>query len=58
MSILAVGEDLHRSIKLPELADTAGLKRVKADRNVYVDPMDRKFRRSTGEIAPGYADIE
>ena len=24
---------------------------------MYVDPIDKKFRRSTGELAPGYADL-
>ena len=57
MSVLAVEEDLRRSIKPPELVEAAGLKRVKADRNVYLDSTDRKIRRSTGELAPGYRDL-
>ena len=52
-----VAEDLWRSIKPLELVETEGLKRVKSDRNVYVDPTDRKFRKSTGDLAPGYADL-
>ena len=57
ISILSVAEDLRRSIRQPELMETEGLKRVKSDRNVYVDPTDRKFRKSTGDLAPGYADL-
>ena len=57
VSILTLAEDIWRSIKPPELVETAGLKRVKTDRGVYVDPIDRKFRRSTGELAPGYGDL-
>ena len=57
ISILSVAEDLRRSIRPPELVETEGLKRVKSDRNVYVDPTDRKFRKSTGDLAPGYADL-
>ena len=57
VSILTVAEDLRRSIKPPELIDIGGMKRVKSERNVYVDPTDRKFRKSTGDLAPGYADI-
>ena len=57
VNVLSVAEDLRRSIKPPELVEAAGLKRVKADRSVYVDPTDRKFRRSTGEFAPGYRDL-
>ena len=53
VSILMLAEDIRRFIKPPELVETAGLKRVKTDRGVYVDPIDRKFRRSTGELAPG-----
>ena len=48
---------LWRSIKPPELVESSGLKRVKTIRDVYVDPIDKKFRRSTGELAPGYADL-
>ena len=47
ISILSVVEDLQRSIRPPELIETEGLKRVKSDRNVYVDPTDRKCRKST-----------
>ena len=57
VSILMLAEDIRRFIKPPELVETAGLKRVKTDRGVYVDPIDRKFRRSTGELAPGYGDL-
>ena len=57
VSILSVAEDLRRSIRPPELVETEGLKRVKSDRNVYVDPTDRKFRKSTGDLALGYADL-
>ena len=57
ISILSVAEDLRRSIKPPQLVETEGLKRVKSDRSVYVDPTDRKFRKSTGDLAPGYADL-
>ena len=57
ISILSVAEDLRKSIRPPALVETEGLKRVKSDRNVYVDPTDRKFRKSTGDLAPGYADL-
>ena len=57
ISILSVAEDLRRSIRLPELVETEGLKRVKFDCNVYVDLTNRKFRKSTGDLAPGYADL-
>ena len=57
MSVLAVEEDLRRSIKPPELVEAAGLKRVKADRNVYLDSTDRKIRRSRGKLSPGYRDL-
>ena len=57
VSILSVAEDLRRSIRPLELVETEGLKWVKSDRNVYVDPTDRKFRKSTGDLAPGYADL-
>ena len=57
VDILTVAEDLRRSIKPPELIDIGGMKRVKSERSVYVDPTDRKFRKSTGDLAPGYADI-
>ena len=57
IGILSVAEDLRRSIKPPQLVETEGLKRVKSDRSVYVDPTDRKFRKSTGDLAPGYADL-
>ena len=57
VSILTVVEDLRRSIKPPELIDIGGMKRVKSERSVYVDPTDRKFRKSTGDLVPGYADL-
>ena len=57
VSILTIAEDIRRSIKPPELVDSSGLKRVKTNRDMYVDPIDKKFRRSTGELAPGYADL-
>ena len=57
VNILTVAEDLRRSIKPPELIDVGGMKRVKSKRSVYVDPMDRKFRKSTGDLAPGFADL-
>ena len=57
ISILTIAEDLRRSIKPPELVETEGLKRVKSDRYVYVGPTDRKFRKSIGDLAPGYADL-
>ena len=57
VSILCVAEDLRRSIRPPALVESEGLKRVKSDRSVYVDPTDRKFRKSTGDLAPGYADL-
>ena len=57
VSIMSVAENLRRSIKPPALVETEGLKRVKSDRSVYVDPTDRKFRKSTGDLAPGYADL-
>ena len=57
IDILMVAEDLRRSIKPPELIDIGGMKRVKSERSVYVDPTDRKFRKSTGDLAPGYADL-
>ena len=50
-------EDLRKSIRPPVLVESEGLKRVKSDRSVYVDPTDRKFRKSTGDLAPGYADL-
>ena len=57
VNILTAAEDLRRSIKPPELIDVGGMKRVKSKRSVYVDPMDRKFRKSTGDLAPSYADL-
>ena len=59
VSILTVAEDLRKSIKikLPEWIDIGEMKRVKSERSVYVDPTDRKFRKSTGDLAPGYADL-
>ena len=54
---MTVAEDLRRSIKPPELIDIGGMKRVKSERSVYVDPTHRKFRKSTGDLAPGYADL-
>ena len=57
VNILTIAEDLRRSIKPPELIDIGGMKRVKSERSVYVDPTDRKFRKSTGDLAPGYADL-
>ena len=57
INIMSVAEDLRRSIKPPELVEAEGLKRLKSDRNVYVDPTDKKFRKSTGDLAPGYADL-
>ena len=57
VNILTVAEDLRRSIKPPELIDIGGMKRVKSERSVYIDLTDRKFRKSTGDLAPGYADI-
>ena len=57
ISLLTIAEDIRRSIKPPELVDTEGLKRVKSDRSVYVDLTDKKFRKSTGDLAPGYADL-
>ena len=57
MNILTVAEDLRRLIKPPELIDVGGMKRVKSERSVYPDPTDRKFRKSTGDSAPGYADL-
>ena len=46
-----------RGHKEVDQATTEGLKRVKSDRSVYVDPTDKKFRKSTGDLAPGYADL-
>ena len=57
VSILTVAEDLRRSIKPPEWMDIGGMKRVKSERSVYVDPTDRNFWKSTGDLAPGYADL-
>ena len=57
LNTLTVAEDIRRLIRPPELVDTEGLKRVKSDRSVYVDPTDKKFRKSTGDLAPGYADL-
>ena len=57
INILTIVEDIRRSIRPPELVDTEVLKRVKSDRSGYVDPMDKKFRKSTGDLAPGYADL-
>ena len=57
VSILKVVEDLRRSIKPPELIDIGGMKRVKSERSVYVNLTDRKFRKSIGDLAPGYADL-
>ena len=33
------------------------MKRVKSERSAYADLTDRKFRKSTGDLAPGYADL-
>ena len=55
--ILTIAEDIRRSIWPPELVDTEGLKRVKSGQSVYVDPTDKKFRKSTGDLASGYADL-
>ena len=52
VNILTIAEDLRRSIKPPELIDIGGMKRVKSEQSVYVDPTDRKFRKSTGDLAP------
>ena len=52
VNILTIAEDLRRTIKPPELIDIGGMKRVKSERSVYVDPTDRKFRKSTGDLAP------
>ena len=57
INILTVPEDIRRSIKPPELIDIGGMKRVKSERSVYVDPMDKKFRKSTGDLTPSYADL-
>ena len=57
VSILTVAKDILRSIKPLELVEATGLKRVKTNRDVYVDPIDKKFRRSTGELAPGFGDL-
>ena len=57
ISLLTIAEDIRRSIRPPELVDTEGLKRVKSDCSVYVDPTDKKFRKSMGDLAPGYADL-
>ena len=57
VNILTIGEDFRRWIKPPELIDIGGMKRVKSERSVYVDPTHRKFRKSTGDLAPGYADL-
>ena len=56
-SVLELAEEIRKSIKPPELVDIDGLKRVKAEKSVYVDPTDRKYRKSTGDLAPGYADL-
>ena len=55
--ILMIAEDMRRLIRLPELVDTEGLKRVKSDCSIYVDPTDKKFRKSMGELASGYANL-
>ena len=57
ISILTVAEDIRRLIRPPELVETEGLRRVRTDRSVYVDPTDNKFRKSTGDLAPGYVDL-
>ena len=57
ISLLTIAEDIRRSIRPPELVDTEGLKRVKSDCSVYVDPTDKKFRKRMGDLAPGYADL-
>ena len=57
INVLTIAEDIRRSIKPPELIDIGGMKRVKSERSVYVDPTDKKFRNSTGDLAPGYADL-
>ena len=57
VSVLELAEEIRKSIRPPELVDIDGLKRVKSEKSVYVDPTDRKFRKSTGDLAPGYADL-
>ena len=57
VSVITLAEEIRKSIRPPELVDIDGLKRVKSEKSVYVDPTDRKFRKSTGDLAPGYADL-
>ena len=57
VSVIKLAEEIRKSIRPPELVDIDGLKRVKSEKSVYVDPTDRKFRKSTGDLAPGYADL-
>ena len=40
VGILMLAEDIRRSIKPPELVEAAGLKRVKTNRDVFVDPIE------------------
>ena len=56
-SMLETAEEIRKSIKPPELVNIDGLNRVKSEKSVYVDPTDRKYRKSTGDLAPGYADL-
>ena len=55
--VITLAEEIRKSIRPPELVDIDGLKRVKSEKSVYVDPTDRNFRKSTGDLAPGYADL-
>ena len=48
VSIPTVVEDLRRSIKPPELIDIGGMKRVKSERSVYVDPTDKEIQEKHG----------
>ena len=40
VNILATAEDIRRTIRPPELIEIEGMKRVKSERSVYVDPTD------------------
>ena len=56
-SVMTAAEEIRKSIRPLVLIEVDGLKRVKSEKSVYVDPTDRKFRKSTGDLAPGYADL-
>ena len=46
INVLRIAEDIRRSIKPPELIDIGGMKRVKSERSVYVDPTIKSSGRA------------